>query len=114
MMDLTLDFETYWRKMNPLPKYDNRKQAARDAWNSHPNKQRAIMTWLQQHGDYPARNPYFFILDFTVPIPRGEPTNYRGKAIPSGLQVFSAKHNGEWGMYTEADIRNFNMQLPQN
>ena len=62
-----IDFNLYWQAMNPLPKYDNRKMAAREEWNAHPEKHQAIMTWLQKHGDYPDRNPFFFIRDFTLP-----------------------------------------------
>ena len=107
-----MDFNDYWRAMNPLPKYDNRKMAARDAWNDHPEKHQAIMAWLKKHGDYPERNPYFFILDFTTPRPIGQPTNYRGKNAPKD-PIFSAKYNGEWGMYTQADIDDYKMEKYQ-
>ena len=40
------------------------------------------------------------------------PTNYRGRAIPAGLQVFSAAYNGVFGMYTQADIDTYHLQLP--
>ena len=105
-----MDFYEYWRAMNPLPEYDNRKMAARKAWDEHPEKHQAIMAWLKKHGDYPARNPYFFILDFTPPRPKGLPHNYRGGIIPSGIRVFSAKYNGEWGMYTQEDIDAYHLE----
>ena len=38
------------------------------------------------------------------------PTNYRGCAIPNGVQVFSAKYNGAWGMYTPEDIEKFHLE----
>ena len=105
-----MDFNDYWRAMNPSQEYDNRKMAARIAWDEHPEKHQAIMTWLAQHGDYSERNPYFFILDFTPPRPKGQPTNYRGRSVPQE-PIFSAKYNGEWGMYTRADIEAFHMEV---
>ena len=105
-----MDFNDYWRAMNPLPMYDNRKMAAKKVWDEHPEKHQAIMTWLQKHGDYPERNPYFFILDFTPPRPLGQPHNYRGEQIPAGVQVFSAKYNEAWGMYTREDIKKYHLQ----
>ena len=108
-----MDFNDYWRAMNPQPKYDNRKVAARDAWNDHPEKHQAIMAWLKKHGDYPERNPYFFILDFTAPRPVGQPHNYRGEIIPSGVIVRSAAYNGVFGMYTQADIDAYHLELPK-
>lgn len=108
-----MDFNDYWRAMNPLPEFDNRKVAARQAWDEHPEKHQAIMAWLTKHGDYPERNPYFFILDFTPPRPKGQPTNYRGRAIPAGIKVFSAAYNGVFGMYTQEDINRYHLTLPQ-
>ena len=40
-----------------------------------------------------------------------EPTNYRGCIIPQGVQVFSAKYNGAWGMYTREDIEKFHLRV---
>lgn len=106
------DFNDYWRAMNPLPEYDNRKVAAKQEWDTHPEKHEAIMAWLRKHGDYPDRNPFFFIRDFTLPrIKTSVPHNYRGEIIPSGLQVFSAAYNGVFGMYTQADIDEFHMEV---
>ena len=48
-----------------------------------------------------------------MPTVQHQPTNYRGKPIPSGLQVFSAKYNNEWGMYTQQDIDAYHMTLPE-
>lgn len=46
--------------------YSDRKAATETLWAQHPDKHEAIIEWLQQHGRYPRRNPYFFILDFQV------------------------------------------------
>ncbi len=115
IMNVRIDFNAYWSAMNPNQEYDNRKAAAREQWNAHPEKHKAIMEWLAKHGSYPNRNPYYFIHDFTLPKVkaeiRPEPTNYQGKAIPSGVIVLSAKYKGEWGMYTQDDIDSFHMEV---
>lgn len=60
-----MDFNTYWTLIGGDTNFADRKAAAEKAWNlCAPEKQQAIITWLQNHGRYPGRNPYFFILDF--------------------------------------------------
>lgn len=106
-----MDFNEYWQKIHPAPRYENRKESARQEWNNHPEKHEAIMRWLQQHGAYTERNPYFFIQDFTVrKSESGEPTNYNGKALKKGVEYATAFYNGKWGMYTKDDIQKFNLQ----
>ena len=65
-MDLTFDFETYWEKIGGDIHFANRKAAAETEWAKHPDKHQAIILWLEQHGTYPQRNPYFFIQDFKI------------------------------------------------
>ena len=110
-MDYTTDFEQYWSLMQPDARYQDRRKAASDAWSqASPDKRQAIMEWLQEHGAYPQRNPYFFILDFRVSHPQEEPTNYNGKALKKGVEYATAFYNGKWGMYTKDDIQKFNLQ----
>lgn len=59
-----MDFEQYWTLIGGDVNFANRKEAARTAWYAHPDKHEAILKWLQAHGRYTGRNPYFFILDF--------------------------------------------------
>lgn len=59
-----MDFETYWRLIGGDIQFSDRKAASEQVWNQHPEKQAAIIEWLQNHGRYPGRNPYFFIIDF--------------------------------------------------
>lgn len=62
-----MDFNTYWTLIGGDINFSNRKTAAEKAWSlCPPEKQQAIISWLQAHGQYPSRNPYFFILDFQV------------------------------------------------
>ena len=62
-----MDFETYWQLIGGDVNYSDRKAAAEKVWSlCTAEKQQAIITWLQRHGRYLGRNPYFFILDFQV------------------------------------------------
>ena len=114
-MDRTIKFDDFWAAIQPESQYDNRKKVAREEWNASPEKHEAIMAWLQKHGSYPQRNPYYFIHDFTLPKvkaeTRREPTNYKGKPLPSDKRVLSAKYKGEWGMYTQEDVEYFKMEV---
>ena len=109
-MDYKMDFESYWAAIRPDAKYDNRKEAARQEWDAHPEKHAAIMQWLKRHGPYPDRNPYFFIKDFTVRAAQAEPTNYNGRALPD-KPTATAFYNGKWGTYTLEDIAKFNLKV---
>ena len=60
-----MDFNTYWTLIGGDTNFADRKAATEKAWSlCSPEKQQAIIAWLQTHGRYPGRNPYFFILDF--------------------------------------------------
>ena len=120
-MDLRIDFNTYWDLMKPDEKYENRRNAAEVEWNKYPEKQRAIIHWLREHGNYSGRNPFFFIQDFqlrhqniTKPA-RAEPVNLNGTArggrmLENGT-AFIACYNGQYGLYSLQDIDDFHMQI---
>jgi len=65
-----MDFETYWNLIGGDVNFSDRKTASANLWALHPEKHEAIIEWLQAHGRYLNRNPYFFILDFQVKRPR--------------------------------------------
>ena len=105
-----MDFNNFLILFKPDKEFETRLGAAQRQWDECSlAKQQAIINWLETHGAYHGRNPYFFIQDFKIRAPAQHPTNYRGKAIPHGLQIFSAKYNGAWGMYTQEDIDRFSM-----
>ena len=63
-----LDFNRFWTLFQPDKQFINRLGAAQRLWDQcSDRKQTAIIAWLETHGSYKGRNPYFFILDF---IPR--------------------------------------------
>ena len=60
-----MDFNTFLSLFQPDKEFTNRLGAAQRLWEQcSPHKQQAIIAWLETHGKYPGRNPYFFILDF--------------------------------------------------
>ena len=61
-----MDFETYWQLIGGDVNFSDRKTASEKLWEEHPEKHEAIISWLRNHGRYPSRNPYFFILDWQV------------------------------------------------
>ena len=61
-----MDFEQYWQLIGGNVQFSDRKAATETLWAQHPEKHDAIIQWLQKHGQYTGRNPYFFILDFQV------------------------------------------------
>jgi len=93
-----------------------RKAELRNKWDNEytPAKKHFIIQDLFAHeadNTRPdLRDPLTYCERFEVPAP----TNYNGRAIPDGLKVFSAKYNGEWGMYTQEDIDNYHLTLPDN
>lgn len=104
-----MDFETYWQLIEGDAKFADRKTATEELWNAHPEKHQGIIQWLRKRGAYKKRNPYFFILDWEVKEAKSGPTNYNGRALPK-VPVFSAKYNGQWGMYTQADIDKYGLE----
>ncbi len=71
-----MDFEIYWNLFKPDEQFENRREAAEQEWDKHPEKHEAIVAWLRKHGAYSGRNPYFFIQDFQVKQPRQQVLTY--------------------------------------
>ncbi|MBO5553211.1 MAG: hypothetical protein J5937_03300 [Paludibacteraceae bacterium] len=60
-----MDFNHFLTLFQPDEQFKSRLGAAQQLWEQcSPTKQQAIIAWLETHGRYPGRNPYFFILDF--------------------------------------------------
>lgn len=108
-----INFEDFWDAYNPDPQFNNRHAATQLEWDKCTlEKQQAIMRWLEQFRPPQGRNPFFFVQDFVVKKPLGTPTNYNGRNLPKE-PVFSAKYNGQWGMYTQADIDKYGLEKAQ-
>ena len=60
-----MDFNKFLTLFQPDKEFTNRLGAAQRLWEqSSSEKRQAIIAWLETHGRYKGRNPYFFILDF--------------------------------------------------
>ena len=63
--NILMDFNKFLTLFQPDSEFTSRLGAAQRLWNqSSEAKQQAIIAWLEIHGSYKGRNPYFFILDF--------------------------------------------------
>ncbi len=83
-----MDFETYWTLFRPDIHFENRREAARLEWEATPpDKQQAIIRWLQRHGAYKGRNPYFFIKDFQFKKPRVQMMSYNDYYVKYGTTL---------------------------
>lgn len=108
-------FELFWDLFPIEPEFANRRAASWLEWNKRSERtQDAMIAFLKKGGKPRTRNPYFFIVDFKDKTPLGQPINYQGRLIPHGVTVCSAKYNGAWGMYTQEDIEQFHMELPND
>ena len=92
--------------------------AAEEYWNSFSlEDQRAIYTAIRNKiraGKFVNYHPVYAIRDNAPKIRPQQPVNYRGKARLPKVPIFSAKYNGAWGMYTQADIDKFHMERPSS
>ena len=104
-------FGQFWDNYRPDEiRFPNRKLATYGLWHERiqPTKN-AMCKYVEEHDMPKWKNPYFFVQEFPDP----EPHNYRGELIPPGVQVFSAKWKGKFGMYTALDIKLYQMSLPE-
>ena len=107
-----LGFDKYWEGMSPSVEFQDRHAATERLWFTTPDdKKQAILDWIQSHGAYPGRNPYFFILDFKMK--RKQPkdlnkTNKGGKMLESGKAEI-AFYGTSWGVYSQEDIKAFRL-----
>ena len=83
-----MDFNNFLTLFQPDKEFSNRLGAAQRLWDQcTPTKQAAIIAWLETHGRYKGRNPYFFILDFK----------------PQQMQMSFADYYAKFGTTEETD-----------
>ena len=83
-----MDFNHFLTLFQPDKEFNNRLGAAQRLWEqSTAAKQQAIIAWLETHGAYKGRNPYFFILDFK----------------PQQMQMSYAAYYAKYGTTEERD-----------
>ena len=87
-----MDFNTFLTLFQPDKEFSNRLGAAQRLWEeSSPAKQGAIIAWLETHGRYKGRNPYFFILDF-------KPQQLQMSFAEYYAKFGTTEEQGEWKM----------------
>ena len=107
-MDITFDFETYWTKIGGDIHFADRKAATELEWNKHPDKHKPIILWLVEHGKYPQRNPFFFIQDFKIKRPKGQPEWKTGGE--TGEDLVQVKYNGLFKICTRQTMEDFKLE----
>ena len=103
-----------WELLNTHGVVPSKRAEAAELWATFSiEQQRIIYRRIRdkiRQGKFVDYNPANAIRDNAPKTTRAEPINYNGKNIPAGVQVYSAKYNGAWGMYTQADIERFGME----
>ena len=83
-----MDFNLFLTLFQPDEEFRSRLGAAQRLWDQCSlTKQQAIIAWLETHGAYKGRNPYFFILDFK----------------PQQMQMSYAAYYAKYGTTEERD-----------
>lgn len=106
-----MDFETYWKLIGGAVNFSDRKEATETVWNAHPEKHNAIIQWLQKHGRYTGRNPYFFILDWQTKRSRRQPEFLRGD---EGGNLVQVRYNGAYKICTRQTAEEFKLEIIRN
>ena len=66
----------------------------------------AMRDYLSEHGA-PNTNPFFWVMRFPEPVP----TNYNGRNMPEGQEMYIAVYNGQAGIYTRQDVEDYEMTI---
>ena len=106
-----MDFNDYWQLIGGDVKFSDRKTATENLWAQHPEKHEAIIGWLKKHGQYPGRNPYFFILDWQQKRNIRQPEFLRGD---EGGDLVQVRYNGRYKICTRETMELFNLEFVKN
>ena len=99
---------------------DKQEQNALTAWKRYtPEQQQSLLDAI--HNGYNKKGNFqFTVEDFlreqadTTGDNQAAPINYNGCDPPKNVPTAVAYYNGEWGLYTHADIRKFNLKTKSN
>ena len=104
-----------WQKLYANGASSKQEEGAKRYWDtlSEEDQQRAFTTITKKldEGKFVWYDPIRAIqenLRRNGKQPIG-PTNYNNRKLPD-VPVFSAKYNGKWGMYTQADIDKYHLE----
>ena len=114
-----ITFEELWQALYEHGASGKKEEGTRRYWEGlTPEQQEWVFSTIMQRlqkKKFVQYDPIRAIKEALqqIPVTPREPVNYRGQAIPHGVRVFSAKYNGEWGMYTQEDIDEYKMERPK-
>ena len=111
----TMDFNTMWQLLYDHGASAKKEEGTRRFWDTLSEEEQQIafttITKKLKEKAFVNFDPIRAIRENIWRAKAQEPTNYRGCVIPQGVQVFSAKYNGVWGMYTREDIDKFHLRV---
>ena len=111
----TMDFNTMWQLLYDHGASAKKEEGTRRFWATLTKEEQQIafttITRKLKEKAFVNFDPIRAIRENIWQVKAPEPTNYRGCVIPQGVQVFSAKYNGAWGMYTREDIEKFHLRV---
>ena len=97
----------FWDYFLPLDLSRDRKGITFDQWRLRtPAARKAMYLWLKENGA-PKKNPFYWVQDFPEPVP----TNYNGRNMPDGQEMYIAVYNGQAGIYTRQDVEDYEMTI---
>jgi hypothetical protein len=110
-----MDFNTMWQLLYDHGASAKKEEGTRRFWDTLSEEEQQIafttITKKLKEKAFVNFDPIRAIRENIWRAKAPEPTNYRGCVIPQGVQVFSAKYNGVWGMYTREDIDKFHLRV---
>ena len=96
-----------WNHFMGSEQSKNRKSVTFAQWIKRSQvARRAMSNYLIEHGA-PKENPFFWVQRFPEPVP----TDYNGKNMPDGQEMYIALYNGKAGIYSRQDVEDYEMQI---
>ena len=109
-----MKFDHFYQLLESHGTIPSKRAAASDLWATLSDQQQsAVYSTIEKKilkGKFVHFDPVKAIRENTPKEKQSGPTNYRGKSEPKD-PIFSALYNGEWGMYTQADIDAYHMEV---
>ena len=107
------EFCEFWAAYRPADKFANRRSCTFSQWlQRSPPARRAMLDTVRRSSVNPDRNPYFWVQDYTEPVPKNwNGTREGGRMLASG-EAAIAFHKGKAGVYTITDIEWYGLSRP--
>ena len=121
-MDIDMDYKRRWARFNEhvwMPylskleaEYPGRKTACFRQWYERSGAaQHYMYRYLVDNGGLsPPRNPFFWIQHFAEPEPHNLNGTVKGQRMMDTGKASIACYKGDWGIYSNEEIRIFGME----